>query len=108
MLATLLRGLFWNNLTHLIVGTQLRVIPSHYNRQKGTMKCMTRNSLLLSLLWTFSGITSKDGTTHWKCGRTTSIWFIFSRSKNSLVAKPVGPYSCLVQVHYCTQAGHPE
>src|SRR6202167_3321502 len=96
MLVTLLRGLFWNNLTHLIVGTQWRIIPSHYNRWKGTMKFMIRNSLLLSWLWTFSDITSKDGTTHWKCGRTTSIWFIFSQSKNSLVATPVGPYACLV------------
>src|ERR1700690_4291134 len=96
MLVTLLRVLFWNNLMHLIVGTQLRIIPSHYNRQKGTMKSMTRNSLLLSLLWTFSDITSKDETTHWKYGRTTSIWFIFSRSKNSLVVRPVGPYSCHV------------
>src|SRR6202167_5999103 len=96
MLVTLLRVLFWNNLTHLIVGTQLRIIPSHYNRQKGTMKSMTRNSLLLSLLWIFFDITSKDETTHWKCGRTTSIWFIFSQNKNSLVVKPVGPYSYLV------------
>src|ERR1700691_4422828 len=96
MLVTLLRVLFWNNLTHLIAGTQLRIIPSHYSWQKGTMKSMTRNSLLLSLLWTFSDITSKDKTTHWKCGRTTSIWFIFSQNKNSLVVKPVGPYSYLV------------
>src|ERR1700690_2013991 len=95
MLATLLRVLFWNNLTHLIVGTQLRIIPSHYNRWKGTTKFMIRNLLLLSLLWTFSDITLKDETTHWKCGRTTSIWFIFSQSKTSLVVKPVGPYSYL-------------
>src|SRR6202167_354544 len=95
MLATLLRVPFWNNLTHLIVGTQLRIIPSHYNRQKGTTKSMIRSPLLLSLLWTSSDITLKDETTHWKCGQTTSIWFIFSQSKNSLVAKPVGPYSCL-------------
>src|ERR1700691_6474562 len=95
MLATLLQVLFWNNLMHLIVGTQLRIIPSHYNRRKGTTKSMIRNSLLLSLLWTFSDITSKDGTTHWKCGQTTSIWFIFSQSKNSLIVKPVRPYSCL-------------
>src|ERR1700727_1462099 len=96
MLVTLLWVLFWNNLTHLIVGTQLRIIPSHYNRRKGTTKFMIRNSLLLSLLWTFSDITSKDEMTHWKCGRTTSIWFIFSQSKNSLVVKLVGPYSCHV------------
>src|ERR1700735_225550 len=96
MLATLLRVLFWNNLTHLIVGTQLHIIPSHYNQRKGTTKFMIRNSLLLSLLWTFSDITSKDRTTHWKCGHTTSIWFIFSQSKNSLVVKPIGPYSCLI------------
>src|ERR1700735_4927741 len=96
MLATLLRVLSWNNLMHSIVGTQLHIIPSHYSRQKGTTKSMIRNSLLLSLLWTFSDITSKDGTTYWKYGWTTSIWFIFSQSKNSLVAKPVGPYSCLV------------
>src|ERR1700735_4585112 len=95
MLATLLRVLFWNNLMHLIVGTQLRIIPSHCNRRKGTTKFMIRNFLLLSLLWTFSDITSKDEMTHWKCGRTTSIWFIFSQNKNSLVVKPVGPYSCL-------------
>src|ERR1700733_8529126 len=96
MLVTLLRVLFWNNLTHLIVGTQLRIIPSPYNQRKGTTKFMIRNFLLLSLLWTFSDITLKDETTHWKCGRTTSIWFIFSQNKNSLVVKPVGPYSCLV------------
>src|SRR6202167_1511701 len=95
MLVTLLQVLFWNNLMHLIVGTQLRIIPSHYNRQKGTMKSMTRNSLLLSLLWTFFDITLKDGTTHWKCGQTTSTWFIFSQNKNSIVVKPVGPYSYL-------------
>src|ERR1700733_15186717 len=96
MLVTLLRVLFWNNLTHLIVGTQLRIIPSPYNQRKGTTKFMIRNFLLFSLLWTFSDITSKDETTHWKCGRTTSIWFIFSQSKNSLVVKPIGPYSCLI------------
>src|ERR1700733_8632239 len=107
MLATLLWVLFWNNLTHLIVGTQLRIIPSHYNQRKGTTKSMIRSSLLLSLLWMFSDITSKDRTTHWKCGQTTSIWFIFSQSKNSLVAKPIGPCSYLISSSLLYTSGAP-
>src|ERR1700735_4765522 len=94
MLATLLQERSWNNLMHSIVGTQFHTIPSRYNQRKETTKSMIRNSWPLSLLWTFSATTSKDETTHWKFGRTTSIWFIFSRSKNSLVVRPVGPYSC--------------